>query len=142
MQSTFENYYDVKELMMIPSGIKNCKFSAQIPKELILCFEQTVVYDLRSERCEIFDTIDKKVPKFWTNLASRSMLQKKKILQSDEKETTSYYVDDTGEENFKECLFFDTLHGKSVFHYIINGRRQKQQIFGSIIERVMTMESD
>lgn len=97
--------------------------------------DQTVVYDFESPSCEVYDIIDKKTLKFRTNLAPRSILQKTKIGQS-EKDAIGIFVDD--DELFQECLFFDTLHGKSIFHYII----KKQQIFGAIISRILDINQD
>jgi hypothetical protein len=42
----------------------------------------------------VYETIDKKVLKFWTNLAPRSLLMKRKLYFNDEKEATSLFVDD------------------------------------------------
>jgi hypothetical protein len=85
---------------------------------------------LASPRCEVFDTIDKKLLKFWTNIAPRSILEKKRLNDGD-KDAVGIFVDDSS--RFVECLYFDTLHGNSIFHYII----EKQQIFGAIILKIM-----
>lgn len=55
---------------------------------------------------------------------------KRKLYFNDEKEATSLFVDD--EKMFEECLFFDTLHRKTIFHYII----EKQQILNALIEKM------
>jgi hypothetical protein len=48
---------------------------------------------LASPRCEVFDTIDKKQMKFWTNIAPRSIREKKK-LKDGEKEAVGIFVED------------------------------------------------
>jgi hypothetical protein len=90
---------------------------------------------LTSPRCEVFDTIDKKQLKFWTNMAPRSILEKKKINVGD-KEAIGIFVEDSS--RFDECLYFDTLHGNSIFHYII----EKQQIFVAIILKILKLNTD
>jgi hypothetical protein len=90
---------------------------------------------LLSPRCEVFDTFDKKQLKFWTNLAPRSILEKKRINVGD-KDAIGIFVDDSS--RFDECLYFDTLHGTSIFHYIID----KQQIFVAIILKILNLNTD
>ena len=90
---------------------------------------------MASPRCEVFDTIDKKQLKFWTNLAPRSILDKKRINDGDT-DAIGIFFDDSS--RFNECLYFDTLHGKSIFHYII----EKQQIFSAIITKILLQNTE
>ena len=68
-------------------------------------------------------------------MAPRSILEKKRINEND-KDAIGIFIDDSS--RFDECLFFDTLHGNSIFHYII----EKQQIFGAIILKILQLNSD
>jgi len=40
--------------------------------------------------------------------------------------------------NIQECLFFDTLHKRSVLHLVI----ENSQVFTAIIERLLTMKEE
>jgi hypothetical protein len=94
-----------------------------------------VVFDLSSPSCEIYDILDKKTLMYRTNLAPRSILLNKKTFDHD-KDAIIQLVDD--DQMFQECLFFDTLHRKSIFHYIF----EKQVILEAVIEKVLNIKPD
>lgn len=47
-------------------------------------------------------------------------------------------ADNLTPSNFQECLFFDTLHKKSVLHLTID----KTQIFTALIDRLLTLKEE
>jgi hypothetical protein len=49
-------------------------------------------------------------------MAPRSIIGKKR-LSDGEKDAVGIFVEDSS--RFDNCLYFDTLHGNSIFHYII-----------------------
>jgi hypothetical protein len=69
-------------------------------------------------------------------------MQKQIFGNTNKKVIMDYFLkkqaDPNAPNNFAECLFFDTLHKKSVLHLVIGDT----QIFNAIIDRLLTMKEE
>jgi ankyrin repeat protein len=101
-----------------------------------------LLYDYVESRVELYDSADAGNLMMWTNLCSRSILQKSIFGNTNKKVITDYFLKKPTSadqaNNFLECLFFDTLHSKTVLHLVIDN----SQIFSAIIEKMLTMKEE
>lgn len=100
------------------------------------------MFDYFEPRVDLFDSADAGNLKVWTNLYSRSIISKSLLGNANKKVILDYFmkkaVDNSSPYNFQECLFFDTLHKKSVLHLVI----ENSQIFTAMIDRLLIMKED